>query len=99
MMPGRGTHADIFDRNLPYRISEEELRSAFEPYGEVSSVRVVIDRETGKSKGFGFVEMPTQSEAEEAVKKMDGHMLNGRNIRVNEARPRTSAPFQKRRPA
>ena len=89
---------NIYIGNLPYRLTDEELRSAFEAYGEVSTVRIVIDRETGKSKGFGFVEMPVQSEAEEAVKKMDGYMLNGRNIRVNEARPRSAAPFQKRRP-
>ena len=90
---------NIYIGNLPYRISEDELREAFESCGEVTSVRIVMDRETGKSKGFGFVEMANQSEAEEAIKKLDGSMLNGRNIRVNEARPRPATPFQKRRPA
>ncbi len=89
---------NIYVGNLPYRITEDELRASFEAYGTVSSVRIVIDRDTGKSKGFGFVEMPGQAEAEDAVKKLDGAMVNGRNLRVNEARPRPAAPFQKRRP-
>jgi RNA recognition motif-containing protein len=89
---------NIYIGNLPYRLTEEDLRSAFATHGTVSSVRIVMDRETGKSKGFGFVEMPTQSEAEEAVKKMDGYNLNGRTLKVNEARPRPTTPFQKRRP-
>ncbi|MCC7412893.1 MAG: RNA-binding protein [Gammaproteobacteria bacterium] len=90
---------NIYVGNLPYRISEDELRSSFEAYGTVSSAKIVIDRETGKSKGFGFIEMPTQSEAEEAIKKLDGTDLNGRNIRVNEARPRPQAPMRRPRPA
>lgn len=88
---------NIYVGNLPYRITEAELRSAFEGYGAVQSVKIVIDRDTGKSKGFGFVEMPVQAEAEEAIRKLDGSMLNGRNIRVNEARPRPQT-FARRRP-
>jgi cold-inducible RNA-binding protein len=80
---------NIYVGNLPYTITEEELRSAFERYGNVSSAKIVIDRETGRSKGFGFVEMPDEEEAEAAVKAMDGAPLNGRPARVNPAKPRT----------
>jgi len=80
---------NIYVGNLPYTITEDELRSAFERYGHVSSAKIVIDRETGRSKGFGFVEMPDQEEGEAAVKAMDGAPLNGRPARVNPAKPRT----------
>ena len=80
---------NIYVGNLPYSITEDELRQAFERYGEVSSAKIVIDRETGRSKGFGFVEMPDQGEAEAAVKALDGAPLNGRPARVN---PPSHAP-------
>jgi len=83
---------NIYVGNLPYSITEDELRQAFERYGEVSSAKIVIDRETGRSKGFGFVEMPDQGEAEAAVKALDGAPLNGRPARVNPAKPRTPGP-------
>lgn len=79
---------NIYVGNLSYQASEEELRSAFEQFGEVSSASIINDRDTGQSKGFGFVEMPTQSEGEEAIKQLNGSELGGRNIKVNEARPR-----------
>ncbi len=79
---------NIYVGNLPYRLEEDELRSAFAAFGEVSLVKVVIDRETGKSKGFGFVEMPVQAEAEEAIRQLNGQDFKGRSLRVNEARPR-----------
>lgn len=79
---------NIYVGNLPYGISEQELREAFEAYGEVSSAAIISDRETGRSKGFGFVEMPVRAEGEEAIKGMDGQDLQGRPARVNEARPR-----------
>lgn len=79
---------NIYVGNLAYRLSEEELRAAFEAFGTVESARFVTDRETGRSKGFGFVEMPNKEEAEAAIKALNGTELQGRAITVNEARPR-----------
>lgn len=79
---------NIYVGNLPYRLSEDELRDAFAQFGEVSSAKIISDRYTGQSKGFGFVEMPGAEEAETAIKSLDGTALGGRNIKVNEARPR-----------
>ncbi|HNW83692.1 MAG TPA: RNA-binding protein [bacterium] len=79
---------NIYVGNLAYRLSEEELRAAFEAFGTVESARFVTDRETGRSKGFGFVEMPNKDEAEAAIKALNGTELQGRAITVNEARPR-----------
>lgn len=79
---------NIYVGNLSYSLSESELRDAFGAYGEVSSVKVLMDRETGRSRGFGFVEMPNQSEAEIAVAEVNGKEVGGRPLRVNEARPR-----------
>ena len=69
-------------------MSEDELREAFSAYGDVSSVKILSDRETGRSRGFGFVEMPNQSEGEAAIAQLNGKELGGRTLRVNEARPR-----------
>ncbi|BBG66437.1 RNA-binding region RNP-1 [Hydrogenimonas sp.] len=69
-------------------MGDGELREVFEVYGEVSSARVISDRETGRSKGFGFVEMPDDSAANEAIEALNGKEVEGRTIRVNEARPR-----------
>lgn len=80
---------NIYVGNLSYQVSSEELRQAFERFGEVSSASVVMDKLTNRSKGFGFVEMPDRASAEEAIKQLDGQPLSGRPIRVNEARPRT----------
>jgi RNA recognition motif-containing protein len=80
---------NIYVGNLSYKLTEAEMRSAFEAHGEVTSAKIITDKFSGDSKGFGFVEMPNQAEGEEALKKMDGAELGGRNIRVNEARPRT----------
>jgi len=79
---------NIYVGNLPYNLTEQDLRDAFERFGKVSSAKIVIDRETNRSKGFGFVEMPDRQEGEAAIKGMDGQPLNGRPLRVNEARPR-----------
>jgi len=79
---------NIYVGNLSYSLSESELRDAFAAHGEVSSVKVLMDRETGRSRGFGFVEMPNQSEAEAAVSEVNGKEVGGRALRVNEARPR-----------
>ena len=79
---------NIYVGNLPYSLSESELRDAFAEFGDVSSVNILIDRETGRARGFGFVEMPNQAEAEAAVGYLNGKDLGGRTLRVNEARPR-----------
>ncbi len=73
--------------NLPYRLTEDELRGPFESHGEVSSVNIVYDRDTGRSKGFGFVEMPNDSEAEAAMEELNGSEVGGRPLRVDRARP------------
>lgn len=78
----------IYVGNIPYRLTEDELREAFSAFGQVDSAKIITDRETGQSKGFAFVEMPVQAEAEEAIRQLDGSALKGRNIRVNQARPR-----------
>ncbi len=79
---------NIYVGNLPYSLSEDDLKAAFSQFGEVSSVSIIMDRMSGQSKGFGFVEMPENSEADEAIKALNESALNGRNIKVNEARPR-----------
>ena len=81
---------NIYVGNLPYDLSESELRDAFANFGEVSLVKILSDRETGRSRGFGFVEMPNQAEAEAAVANLNGKDVGGRPLRVNEARPRES---------
>jgi RNA recognition motif-containing protein len=88
---------NIYVGNLSYQLSEDELREAFAAFGDVSSVKIITDRATGQSKGFGFVEMAGKAEAEEAIRQLDGSALGGRNIRVNEARPREDRP-QRRAP-
>ena len=79
---------NIYVGNLSYQMTEDELREAFAEYGDVSEVKVLSDRETGRSRGFGFVEMPNQSEGEAAIAQLNGKDLGGRALRVNEARPR-----------
>ena len=83
---------NIYVGNLPYSINEDELRQAFAGFGEVEKASVITDKYSGRSKGFGFVEMPDQSAAEEAIKALDGSELQGRNIKVNQARPKTERP-------
>jgi RNA recognition motif-containing protein len=80
---------NIFVGNLSYNSTEESLRSLFEQHGQVSSVKVIKSQETGRSRGFGFVEMPDKAEAEAAIAAVDGKDLDGRPLKVNEARPRT----------
>jgi RNA recognition motif-containing protein len=79
---------NIYVGNLSYTASESELRDAFSAFGDVTSVKILMDRETGRSRGFGFVEMPNQSEGEAAISNLNGKDLGGRALRVNEARPR-----------
>lgn len=83
---------NIYIGNLAYSVTEDELKDAFAAYGEVSSVNIIKDKFSGQSKGFGFVEMPDDSKAEEAIKALNGDSLKGRSIKVNQARPRTERP-------
>ncbi len=86
---------NIYVGNLSYRVTEDELRNAFNAYGEVTSAKIVMDRYSGQSKGFGFVEMPIQAEAEKAIKQLNGSLLNGRNIQVSLARPKSEGRSRK----
>jgi len=79
---------DIYVGNLSYQTQSEELEELFSQYGTVSSVRIITDRDSGRSKGFGFLEMPEQAEANEAIEKLNGFNLDGRPLKVNESRPR-----------
>jgi RNA recognition motif-containing protein len=78
----------IFVGNFSFSLSEGELRSLFEPFGAVDSATVVMDRATGRSRGFGFVEMPNGEEAEKAITALNGKDSGGRSLTVNEARPK-----------
>ena len=78
----------LYVGGLPYSVSESDLNQLFSPHGTVESANVITDRDTGRSKGFGFVEMSAQSEAEAAMEALNGTDLEGRNITVNEAKPR-----------
>jgi len=79
---------NIYVGQLPYSVTEEELREMFLQYGEVSSLNLIMDRYSGQSKGFGFIEMPNNSEADQAIKGLNKSMLNGREIKVNQAEER-----------
>ncbi len=83
---------NIYAGNLSYSVTDEDLREAFAAFGEVSSANVISDRETGRSKGFGFVEMPVDDEAKLAIESLNGKDLKGRNVNVNEARPKAERP-------
>ncbi len=79
---------NIYVGNLPREATEEDLRKAFEGFGEISSAKIITDRFTGDSRGFGFVEMSNNSEGQAAISGLDGKDLKGRALKVNEARPR-----------
>ena len=81
---------NIYVGNIPKDTSESEIRAAFEQYGEVSSVNLIKDKYTNSLKGFGFVDMPQKSEAENSIKGLDGTMFSGRPLTVNPAKPRTT---------
>lgn len=80
---------NIYVGNLSYETTEEDLEKAFEIYGAVDTVRIIKDNYSGRSKGFGFVEMPTKSEAQSAIEGLNGKDLKGRSLNVSEARPRS----------
>ena len=79
---------NIYVGNLTFETTDESLQVAFTEFGEVTSARVITDRESGRSRGFGFVEMPQNAEAEAAIQGMNGKDVGGRNLTVNEARPK-----------
>lgn len=79
---------NIYVGNLSYETTEENLKEAFEVFGEVNTVKIIKDNYTGRSKGFGFVEMPAKAEAQSAIEGLNGKDLKGRSLNVSEARPR-----------
>lgn len=86
----------IYVGNLPYSIRDAELESLFTPFGDVASANVIIERDTNRSKGFGFVEMPKKEDAEKAMAELNGKEVNGRTLKVNEAKPREDRPRRPR---
>ena len=80
---------NIYVGNLSYKVTEEELQQAFAGFGQVSSAKIIMDTATGRSKGFGFVEMPNAQEAEAAIQALNGKEMKGRAINVGQARPRS----------
>jgi len=83
---------NIYVGNLSYTTDDRELEDLFAPFGDITSARVITDRETGRSKGFGFVEMPDRAQAEAAIEGLNGNEIDGRELRINEARPREERP-------
>jgi RNA recognition motif-containing protein len=79
----------IYVGNLPYEVTEDDLRQVFEQSGEVESVTIINDKYSGRSKGFGFVEMPSEAEGQGAIESLNGNDLKGRTLKVNKARART----------
>lgn len=80
---------NIYVGNIPFHVTEGELEDAFAAYGEVTTVKIIMDRETGRSKGFGFVEMEDDEEGREAIEALNQFEMQGRALKVNEARPRS----------
>ena len=83
---------NLYVGNLSYEVSEDDLRNAFAEHGDVSSAKIISDRMTGRSKGFGFVEMPNDNDARSALEALNDVDLKGRNLKVSEARPREERP-------
>ena len=82
---------NIYVGNLSYEVTEQELQRAFEAFGQVESANIIKDKFSGRSKGFGFVEMPRKAEAQSAINDLNGKELKGRTLNVNEARPRSES--------
>ena len=87
----------LYVGNLTYNVNESDLEALFTPFGTVQSAQVIVDRETNRSKGFGFVEMDTDAQAQAAIQGLDGNEHDGRNLTVNEAKPRGSPLGRRRR--
>jgi len=89
---------NIYVGQLPYNVNEDELREIFSEYGEIASLNLIKDRFSGQSKGFGFIDMPNNSEADKAIKALNKTMLKGREIKVNQAEERRKkSTFRKKR--
>jgi cold-inducible RNA-binding protein len=84
---------NIFVGNLPFSATEDTVRGLFEPFGAIDRVSIITDRETGRSRGFAFVEMPNDDEANKAIEALNGTSYSGRNLNVNEARPKGERSF------
>ena len=84
---------NIFVGNLNYNATEDDVRSLFERYGVVNSARIMTDRDTGRSRGFAFVEMENENEADQAITALNGYQMEGRALNVNEARPKPERGF------
>jgi cold-inducible RNA-binding protein len=82
---------NLFVGNMSFQTSEADLRALFEPFGQISRVHIAMDRETGRARGFAFVEMPNDAEAAKAIAGLDGKDVGGRNLKVNEARPKSAS--------
>ena len=83
---------NIYVSNLSFNVQDEDLREFFAPYGEVTSSKIINDRETGNSRGFGFVEMPDEAASKKAIAELDGATVEGRAIKVMEAKPKENKP-------
>ena len=83
---------NIYVGNLPYTANEEELKELFSNHGEVTSVRIIMDRDTGQSKGFGFIDITSDDDALSAIEALEGAEFQGRNLRVNQSKPREDKP-------
>lgn len=89
---------DIYVGQLPYNVNESELKDLFTEFGEIGTINLVMDRFSGRSKGFGFVEMPNNSEADVAIKALNRTMFKGREIKVNQVQKQKRDKRSKRRP-
>jgi RNA recognition motif-containing protein len=87
---------DLFIGNLNFQITQHDLRELLEPFGQITRVHMPTDRETGRARGFAFVEMPNDEEAAKVIAELDGKEVKGRNVKVNEARPKSGGSPQRR---
>lgn len=89
---------NIYVGNIPYSTTDADLETWFSEFGSVTSAKIIIDRESGRSKGFGFVEMEDDDDARNAISQLDAKEMNGRNLKVNEAKPKTTRDRDSRPP-
>src|ERR1700675_2752986 len=82
---------NLFIGNMSFQTTEADLRALFEPFGQITRVHIAMDRETGRARGFAFIEMPNDAEAAKAISGLDGKEVGGRNLKVNEARPKSAS--------
>ncbi|HEV7620539.1 MAG TPA: RNA-binding protein [Flavisolibacter sp.] len=85
---------NIYASNLSFNVKDEDLKKIFAPYGEISSAKVIIDKITNQSRGFGFIEMPDEAASKKAIAELDGTSVDNRTIKVMEAKPREDKPFR-----